>query len=189
LLTRTRILLLALLALAAVAVAPTAGAQPPVRSTFELPELELFDLSTSTVCGADVFANVSGTVERRLYFDRDGAVTHQIENFQGRITWFTRGTGKSYSSAIVNKVRIDFPEGADLFKPVRISVTGLHGGVFPLFIDNGGSGPAGSGTLVYDGFMYAQDDEGFVYWAAEGAPVSMSGNFEGAARRICNAVA
>jgi hypothetical protein len=189
LLTRTRILLLALLALAAVAVAPTAGAQPPVTSTFELPELETFDLSTSTVCGADVFANISGTYERRLYLDRAGAVTHQIENFRGRITWFTRGTGKSYSSAIVNKIRIDFPEGADLFKPVRITATGMHAGVFPLFVDVLDNSPAGIGTLVYDGFMYGQDSEGFVYWAAEGAPVSTSGNFDGYARRICNAVA
>ena len=179
--TRIRILLLALVAFAAVA-APTASATPPVQDSLEL-ELEIFDLSAATACDKDVFANVSGVFERRLYFASDGSVDHQVENFRGQITWFTRGTGKSYTSAIVNKTRIDFPEGVDLFKPVKITVTGMHGGVFPV-----GGGPAGTGTLVYDGFMYAQDDDGFVYAAVEGDPVA-SGNFEATNRRICAALA
>ena len=182
-LRRVRILLLALVAVAAVA-APAATATPPVRDSLEL-ELELFDLNATTACGGIwVFANLEGVFERTLYFAPDGSVDHQVETFQGRIEWFTRDTGKSYSSAISNKVRIDFPEGADLFKPAKITVTGMHGGVFPI-----GGGPAGTGTLRYDGFVIASDDEGFQYWFAEGGPTSMSGNFEATNRRICAALA
>ena len=71
-------------------------------------------------------------------------------------------------------MRIDYPEGIELWKPARVTVTGLHGGTFPI-----GGGPAGKlGTLVYDATVYATDDEGFPYWFTEGGPSSMSGNFE-----------
>ena len=184
-LRRLRILLLALVAVAALT-APTAVANPnaPIRDTFELPQLELFDLSTSTACDKDVFGIVAGTIDRSLHFGKDGAPSHQIEAFHGQIEWFTRGTGKSYSASMVNRVRIDFPEGLDLFAPATIRVNGHHGGVFPI-----GGGPAGGGTLVYDGFVYAIDDDGFAYWAVEGEPVSASGNFESTTRRICDALA
>jgi hypothetical protein len=181
-LTRIRILLLALVALAAVT-APAASAQPPVQDSLEL-ELGIFDLHASITCDKWVSADLSGVSERRLYFKDDGSIDRQVETFRGRITWYTRDSDKSYSSAIVNKSLIEFPEGVDLFKPVRITVTGMHGGVFPI-----GGGSAGTGTLVYDGFMYAQDDEGFVYTAVEGDPISMSGNFEATNRRICEALA
>jgi hypothetical protein len=185
-LTRTRIMLLALFAVAAVIV-PTAGANPnaPVRSSFELPDLEIFDLHLTTACGGTrVFANVSGTVDRTLYFDNDGNVDHAIEALHGRITWFTRGTGTSYSSSIVNRSRIDFPEGVDFFAPATITVTGHHGGTFPI-----GGGPPGGGTLKYNAFIYTIGDDGFPYTAVEGDPISMSGNFEGTTRRICEALA
>lgn len=84
----------------------------------------------------------------------------------------------------MNKSVTEFPEGVDWFKPARITVTGTHGGVFPV-----GGGPAGGGMLVYDGFIFGQDEEGFVYTAAEGAPISSSGGFEAATQRICEALA
>jgi hypothetical protein len=181
-LKRFRIVLLALVALAAVT-APTAAATPPVSDSLEL-ELEIFDLDTTTACGTWVFATVSGTAERHLYLNDDGSIDRQVETFRGRITWLTRDSDKTYSSTIVNKIVIELPNGVDLFNPVRITVTGMHGGVFPI-----GGGRAGSGMLVYDGFMYAQDDAGFVYWAIEGAPISSGGNFDKAAQQICEALA
>jgi hypothetical protein len=183
-LTPFRILLLALVAFTAV-LAPTATANGgPIADSFDL-QLEIFDLSASTACDLQVFANLDGTVDRRLYLGKDGKPAYQVEAFHGRIEWFTRGTGKSYSSSIVNRTRIDFVGGTDeFFTPVVITTTGEHGGVFPI-----GGGPAGHGTLVYDGFWYGSDDEGFLYWSAEGPPVSMSGNFETTNRRICKALA
>src|SRR4051812_15123149 len=185
--TRIRILLLALVACLAV-LAPTAASAKggPISDSFDL-SLELFDLNATTYCGGlQIFANLDGTIDRRLYFGKDGKPAYQIEAFHGRIEWFTRGSGKSYSSSIVNRTRIDFVGGTDeFFTPVVVTTTGEHGGVFPI-----GGGPAGHGTLVYDGFWYGQDDEGFLYWSTESspAPVSMSGNFETTNRRICNAL-
>jgi hypothetical protein len=180
---RFRIVLLAVVALACVA-APTAAAAQPASDSLAL-DLEIFDLNTTTACGTWVFANVSGTIERHLYVKGDGSIDHQVETFRGRITWLTRDSDRTYSSVISTKIVIEFPNGVDLFNPVRITVTGTNGGVFPI-----SDGPAGSGQLVYDGFMYAQDwDSGFVYWANEGAPLSMSGDFDNATQRICEALA
>jgi hypothetical protein len=182
--TPFRVLLLALVAFAAVLAPGAATANGgPITDSLDL-QLEIFDLSASTACGLDVFANLEGTIDRRLYLDKDGKPAYQIEAFHGRIEWFTRGTGKSYSSSIVNRTRIDFVGGTDeFFTPVVVTTNGEHGGVFPI-----GGGPAGHGTLVYDGFWYGQDDAGFVYWATDGPPVSMSGNFETTNRRICKAL-
>lgn len=115
----------------------------------------------------------------------DGVADHQIETFNGTIRWFT-DDGKSYSSALENRTRIDFLEGTDLFKPVKITATTYHGSAFPTGLD---SRPPGRGTLVYNGFIYAIDDEGFVYTANDGDPISMSGNFARMTARICAALA
>jgi hypothetical protein len=178
---RLRIALLALVAVAAVA-APAASAAPPLTASFPL-ELELYDADTSIACGADVFADLSGVVETRVHYAKDGSIARQVETFHGRITWFTRSGERSYSSAIANRAVIDFPEGVGWFNPVRVTVTGTHGGVFPI-----GGGPAGAGTLVYDGFMYSEWD-GIVYWATDWEPLSVSGDFTRAAGRICAALA
>ena len=83
----------------------------------------------------------------------------------------------------MNRTRVDFPEGIELFKPAHVTVTGSHGGTFPI-----GGGPAGHGTLEYDAFVYAVDDEGFPYWDVLGGPTSMRGDFDRTADRICAAL-
>lgn len=184
-LPRVRLALLALVAVAAVT-APTAAANtyPPIRSSLELVDLGIFDLYTTTACGKEVLATISGVHERKLVFDSDGVADRQIETFDGRITWFTRDGGKSYSSALVNRTRVDFPEGVDLFQPAKITVTSFAGSTFPV-----GDLRPGRGTLVYDAFIYAVDDEGFVYTATEGDPISTSANFLDLTPRICAALA
>jgi hypothetical protein len=182
-LKRFHIVLLALVAVVA-ATAPPATATRPVSDSLPL-DLEIFDLDTTIACdGQWVFAAVSGVLERHLHFADDGTIARQVETFKGRMTWFTRGTGKSYSAAVANTTTFEFPDGVDLFDPVRVTATGSHGGVFPI-----GVGPAGTGRLVYDGFVIAQEDAGFVYTMTEGAPISISGNFENATQRICDAIA
>jgi hypothetical protein len=180
-LKRVQIVLLALVAIVA-ATAPTATATRPVSDSLAV-DLEVSDLDTTIACGGqEVRATVAGVFERHLHFADDGSLARQVETFKGRITWFTRGTGKSYSAVLANKTTIEFPDGVDLGAPVRITITGTHGGVFPIV-----AGPPGSGRLVYDGFVIAQEDAGFVYTLTEGAPISMSGNFD--AQRICEALA
>jgi hypothetical protein len=120
----------------------------------------------------------------RLFFDDEGAVDHQVDSFDGEITWRT-DDGSTHSSRIHSEMTIEFPDGIDFFKPARITVTGRHGAALLI----GGAGPPGSGKLEYDGFIFSLDEDGFVSWAVEGDPTWMSGNFENEARRICAALA
>lgn len=181
---RIATLLLAVLAIAAVAV-PAASAKPRPDDTAHLDiDLEIFDLATSTACNADVFANVSVSITSRLHRDRSGAVDSMDETYRGKIQWFTRGTGKSYSSTIEALVHNEFPEGVDFFKPAKITVVGKNGGVFPI-----GGGPAGTGILRYNGFIYTVGDDDRPYVTTDGDPVWKLGDFALATKRICAALA
>ena len=170
-------------ALALVALTAPAGATPPTTIGLDL-ELEIFDLHASSVCEADVFANVSGTFERRAHRNESGDVVRVTETFHGQIEWFTRGSGKSYASSIDSVTTATFPEGVDFFTPAKITVVGRNGGPFPI-----GGGPAGSGRLDYDGFIYTVDDEGVPSFATEGDPIAVVGNFTSTTERICAALA
>ena len=52
----------------------------------------------------------------------------------------------------------------------------------------GNTGPPGSGQLVYDGFVFFVDEQGFADWAVNGEPISLSGNFAAESARICAAL-
>jgi len=180
-LVRDRAVLLALLAVAAVA-APAAAADRngPIRTSLEL-ELNIYDQYLTEACGTEVVADLSGLLEKKVVVGKTAA--HEVVTFNGQIRWIARNTGTSYSSSLVNRMQIEYPEGIELWKPARVTVIGRHGGTFPI-----GGGPAGKGTLVYDATVYAVDDEGFPYWFVEGDPISMSGNFERETQRICAAL-
>jgi hypothetical protein len=181
---RTARLTLALvLALAAVAtvVAPiaAAGAHAPLRSSEEV-NLNIYDAYLSQRCGVEVVATLSGTEVRRIYRGRDAASpARELTTFEGKITWLARATGKSYADRMSSVLHISYPEGIELFKPARVTVTGRHGGTFPI-----GGGPAGSGILVYDATVYAED-QGFPYWFVNGDPVFQRGTFASTTKRIC----
>jgi hypothetical protein len=179
---RMGVLLLALLASAAMT-ASTAGAQRPLERSFELPEITSSDAHLSAACGVDVSASFSGVYEEKLFRGKDGAVDHQVDSFDGRVTWSTEG-GNAYSSEINSKMTVEYPDGFDLFDPARVTVTGRNGGIVLI----GGTPPPGSGTLVFDGFVFSIDEEGFALWAVEGDPIEASGNFEQMTERICAAL-
>jgi len=176
--------LLAVLATVALSVPAGATAARPAEDVLEM-ELEIFDLHLTTACGGPwVFADVSFRLERSVQRDRNGNVERLNETVTGEITWFTRGTGKSYTSELNSKTTVTFPEGIDWFKPAIVTVTGRHGGTFPI-----GGGPAGNGKLVYDGFIYGVDDDGVPYWSTEGDAIFSEGNFAQETQRICAALA
>jgi hypothetical protein len=184
-LKRIATLLFAVLAIAAVAV-PASSATPasPGREHLEM-DLEIFDLNSATACGKDVFANVSFASDTWLQRDRTGAVVAMNELVRGKITWFTRGTGKSYSSSIDALVHYDFPEGVDFFKPAKITVVGRNGGTFPI----GEGSPPGTGVLHYNGFIYTVVDDDRPYVATDGPAVWKLGDFTSTTKRICAALA
>lgn len=179
-LPRTLALLLTLAAVAAV-VAPvaTAHGKPPLRSSQEV-DLNIYDAYLSQHCGVEVVATLSGTEQRRIYRGDDPASpARELTTFDGEITWLARTTGKSYSDRMRSLLHIVYPEGIELWKPARVTVTGRHGGTFPI-----GGGPAGSGILVYDATIYAED-QGFPYWFVNGDAVFQHGTFAWTTQRIC----
>jgi hypothetical protein len=187
---RVRVLLLAVLAIGAIAApAASANSTPPLRSTLEM-ELEIFDLHLTTACGGEwVFADVSFVEERKLVFDADGVGAREVATMDGEITWFTRDSGKSYTSKLVNKTEIEYPEGVDLFAPAKVTVTVYHGNTFPV-----GIGLPGRGTVTYDAFVIVGGDaDELPYWTVDGDPTSMNGRFAATlaenTARICAALA
>jgi hypothetical protein len=174
-------LVLALAAVAAV-LAPVAAARPnaPLRSSEEV-DLNIYDAYLSQQCGVEVVATLSGTQERRIYRGRnETSPARELTTFDGKITWLARATGRSYADRMSSVLHISYPEGIELFKPARVTVTGRHGGTFPI-----GGGPAGSGILVYDATVYAED-RGFPYWFVDGDPIFQHGTFAWATKRICD---
>ena len=179
-LPRTLLLLLALAALAAVvAPAASAGGQAPLRSS-EKVELNIYDAYLSQQCGVEVVATLSGTERRTIYRGRTAtSPAHELTTFDGRITWLARATGKTYTDRMASLLHISYPEGIEIWKPARVTVTGQHGGTFPI-----GGGPAGTGVLVYDATIYAED-QGFPYWFVNGDPIVQRGTFDWTTKRIC----
>ena len=176
---RTLALVLALAAVAAVA-APVAAAHAPLRSSEEV-NLNIYDAYLSQQCGVEVVATLSGTEVRRIHRGHDAASpARELPTFDGEITWLARATGKSYTDRMSSVLHISYLEGIELFKPARVTVTGRHGGTFPI-----GGGPAGSGVLVYDATVYAED-QGFPYWFVDGDPIFQHGTFAWATKRICD---
>jgi Ni/Co efflux regulator RcnB len=176
----TLALLLTVAAVAAVA-APvaTAQAKPPLRSSEQV-ELNIYDAHLSRHCGVEVVATLSGTEQRRIYRGHTPASpAHELTTFDGQIVWQARTTGKTYADRMSSVLHISYPEGIELWKPARVTVTGRHGGTFPI-----GGGPAGTGILRYDATVYAED-QGFPYWFTNGDPVFQHGTFAWTTRRIC----
>jgi hypothetical protein len=177
---RTLALILALVAAAAIAT-PVAAAHrsTPLRSSEDV-NLNIYDAHLSRQCGLEVVATLSGTEVRRIYRGYDAASpVRELTTFDGKITWLARATGKSYTDRMSSVLHISYPQGIELFKPARVTVTGRHGGTFPI-----GGGPAGTGILVYDATVYAED-QGFPYWFVNGDAVVQRGTFSWTTRRIC----
>jgi len=174
--------LLALVAVAA-ALAPAAGAhgQAPLRSSERIDELNIYDAYLSQQCDQEVVATLSGVERRTVYRGRSAtSPAFEVSTFDGRITWQAPATGRTYRDRLDSTLHITYPHGLELFEPARITVTGQHGGTFPI-----GGGPAGSGVLVYDATIYSHDDAGLPFWSVNGDPLVKYGSFDWTAKRIC----
>jgi hypothetical protein len=173
-------------ALAAVAVVAAPGAsahgKPPLRSSLTM-TLEIYDAYTSQACGQDVFANVTFTEQRNVFLgETTASPARELTTYDGDIQWFVRGTGKSYSDKLKSVLSISYPQGIELWAPARVTVVGRNGGTFPI-----GDSPAGTGLLVYDATVNAED-QGFPYWFVNGGPIAKLGTFDFTTQRICAAL-
>jgi len=179
------LLMAALAAVAVLAViAPTAnaGKDRTIMGSLTLDHLQIGDSWLTNACGFEVGAFVSGTLDGKLVLgDERKPEAHETLRFDGQITWFAEATGRSTTDEIHNTSKIEFPEGVDEFGlPAHVTVTGSHGGVFPV-----GDGPPGHGRFEYEaGFLIGgPDDLPFVFATGEGTWVGKS--FDRATARIC----
>jgi hypothetical protein len=177
-----------LLALAAIAVAaaaaPAASANSgqPLRSSLTM-NLEIYDAYLSQACGVEVFANVAFTEQRTVFPGQTPtSPARELTTYDGDIQWFVRASGKSYSDTLKSVLTISYPQGIELWSPARVTVVGRHGGTFPI-----GDAAPGTGVLVYDATVYAED-QGFPYWFVDGGPIQKVGLFDSTTQRICAAL-
>ena len=177
-----------LLALAAVATLVAAAAPTATAANLRLTRSRSTSRSTTSTRRPLAARSCSRTCRGRSSGTCTSKATAALTGRSRRSKAGSRGSYGTATNVLVPDLDQDrdrLPERRRLFNPVRITLTGTNGGVFPIF-----DGPAGSGELVYDGFMYSQDwDTGFVYWANEGPPLSRSGDFDQATQRICDALA
>lgn len=189
--TRTLVGCVVLAALAVVAVlaviAPTAnaGKERIIQNSYTFDQLRIGDGYLSNACGFYVEAYVSGTLDGKLVLGTDrNPMAHETLKFEGQITWFAESTGKSYADDIRNTSKIDFPEGVGEYGlPAHVTVTGSHGGTFPV-----GDGPPGHGRFEYDaGFLPgALDGLPFVFAVGEGSWDAKS--FDRTTDKVCAAL-
>jgi hypothetical protein len=174
---------LAIVAVLAV-IAPTAnaGKDRTIRGSYTFQNLEVYDSYLTNACGFHVGAFVSGTLDGKLVLGTERhPEAHETLRFDGEIRWFAESTGKTYTDEAHNISRIDFPEGVDEYGlPAHVTVTGSHGGLFPV-----GDGPPGYGRFEYDaGFLTGGPDElPFVFATSEGTWDGKS--FDRASEKIC----
>jgi hypothetical protein len=171
---------------AAVAIAPTATAGPDrtLKSTERFDGLNIYDPVLTNACGFEVVAVLGGEIERKLELGTDRRpAARETQKFDGEITWIARASGKTYTDKIENRLRIEYPEGIDLFVPAHVTVTGSHGGTFPV-----GGGAPGHGKFEYEAQVYAISDEGFPYMFATSEPDWTGKGFDRATAKICAAL-
>jgi hypothetical protein len=145
--------------------------------------LEIYDSYLSRACGLEVFANVGFTEVRNVFLgETTASPARELATYDGDIKWFVRESGKSYSDKLKSVLNISYPQGIELWAPARVTVIGRHGGTFPI-----GGGPAGTGVLVYDATVNAEDG-GFPYWFVNGEAVARLGTFDFTTQRICAAL-
>jgi len=187
--TLAGILVVALLAvvatLAAIAPAANAGKDRTIKSSYTFENLQIADSYLSNACGVAVGAFVSGTLEGKLEPGTDrNPEAHETLKFDGEITWFAEATGKTYTDQAKNTSKIDFPQGVGEYGlPAHVTVSGSHGGTFPV-----GDGPPGNGRFEYEaGFLLGGPDElPFVFAVGEGTWDGKS--FDRATGKICAAL-
>ena len=149
---------LAVVAVLAV-IAPTAnaGKDRTIEESFTLDRPADRRLVAHGACGFEVGAY------RQRHARRQARARHRPEARRARDVEVRRphhldrgGAGKTYTDEIENTSKIEFPEGVDDFGlPAHVTVTGSHGGTFPV-----GDGPPGHGKFEYEaGFLIGGPDE------------------------------
>jgi hypothetical protein len=168
--------------LAAIVVAPTAGADSP--TSFSIPvDQTFFAPGTSAFCGFPVYVTQRGTANVLLFYGSDGTtVVRELDwnpGFEVTFSAPTQGTSFSYGGGA--QLHTLYPDGTDLGDPAIETFTGFNRQI--------GADPAEAGRIVMSGFVAFVDPSG-IPGVDTIETLSQTGNFLGnTLARRCAALA
>ena len=156
------------------ALSATAAAAPPTSDRFPV-EAEFVDPALSEACGFEVTDVYEGTFSLRLFRDRTGTITREIDTQPAtKVTY--RSAWGALTIPFSSVLHTEYPHGAVVGAPAILTITGTGAPYLP-----------GSGRTVIDGVVAAVED---------GFPLtrfttlrSQTGSHASATDEICSALA
>jgi hypothetical protein len=123
----SRLLRVALVAMSLIlcCATPAAGAKPSVERV-PLNLSGIFQPQLSAFCGFDIWADVSGHFQFRVFSDNAGNPTREIDNYALRIQWYTSGDA-SLATVFVGPDRVTFNDDGSLDVFLTGNRESLHG--------------------------------------------------------------
>jgi hypothetical protein len=173
-----RLLAVAVVALAAAVVVPLSTASAPIRAVFDLDAVTFPDAYLTDACGVGVDVTITGTIHVTLFVDYEGHATHEVDTFNGTITYSAGTNSVTVHGSSVS--RATYPEGAVVGAPASVVVTGVGGGTFV-------GGPPGSGQVSFDAEIVFVDPDGLPITAAVG-DLDLKGTFAATTASVCDAL-
>jgi hypothetical protein len=177
-------LTVALAALFAAIVIPSAGATAPIHESITLDGVTFPDAYLTDACGTTVLDTVSGRLTATLFPAGPGAPAHEVDTITGgTITYSSADSGNSITRPLNGTSRAVYPEGIVVGAPAVVTINGVNGTSIT------GTAPPGSGQLVADATILFVDDLGVPGTAfAPSDIVSMSGTYAATTAAICAAL-
>ena len=148
-----RTLMVGLVVAAAVLTMTTAASAAPPRIVTTEVNFSFPDSYLTQLCGVQVEFFHVGTLRSKLYFNREGAVTREIDTSQrDRFGWRSPTTGHSVQIPFATTMVTDYPTGAAVGSPATVTGSGLSLKVPGL--------PAEAGRAVFAGHVVAINADG-----------------------------
>jgi hypothetical protein len=172
-----------LAALIAAIVIPTAGASAPIREEIVFSDITFDDFYLSDACGTTVVNTINVRALVTFFPAAHGAPAHEVDEFNGSITYSSPDTGNSLTRPLSGSARTVYPEGTEPGDPALLTLNGVNTVSFT------GVGPPGSGQLVANGTILFLDEFGVpITTFATSDIVSMTGNYAATTAEICAAL-
>jgi hypothetical protein len=172
-----------LVALIGAVVIPTAGASAPIREEIVFSDISFDDFYLSDACGTTVVDTIDVRALVTFFPAAHDAPAHEVDVFNGSITYSSPDTGNSLTRPLNGSVRTVYPEGTEPGDPALLTFTGVNTVSFT------GVGPPGSGQLVANGAILFLDDLGVpITTFATSDIVLMEGNYAATTAGVCAAL-
>ncbi len=137
---------------ATLTLAGSASAVPP-KIVLTSVDVSVPDTYYTSLCGAPIdFFNV-GTFDAKLFMDRSGTVTREVDTSQGDTAgWTNEADGATISFPATAQLSTDYPDGITPGSPATVTGNGLSAKIPGL--------PADAGQAVFAGHVLFIDPDG-----------------------------